>query len=182
MHTYFGGIACHDVSLRLNSKPGRSASCGMHVLTYVRTTYIPTVLDPKFKVFELINAEARESKDISEQSDIYGFGLLLIELLTGKSPADTEFGMQANIVEWARYCYSDCHLDVWIDRMIRGDAATLTDHYQNEIVQTMNLALHCTATDPTARPCASHVLKTLQSLLASTACVSALKFSSSTNY
>ncbi|KAG2699632.1 hypothetical protein I3843_07G199500 [Carya illinoinensis] len=129
-----------------------------------------------------IAPEARQSKDISEQSDIYGFGLFLIELLTGKSPADAEFGMHENIVEWARYCYSDCHLDVWIDRMIRGDATT--DHNQNEIVETMNLALHCTATDPTARPCAGDVLKTLQSVLisSSTSCVSdVLKFSS-TNY
>ncbi|KAF5456465.1 hypothetical protein F2P56_025948 [Juglans regia] len=129
---------------------------------------------------DCVAPEARQSKDISEQSDIYGFGLFLIELLTGKSPADTEFGMHENIVEWARYCYSDCHLDVWIDRMIRGDATT--DHNQNEIVETMNLALHCTATDPMARPCASDVLKTLQSvLISSSSCVSVLKFSS-TNY
>ncbi|KAB1204344.1 hypothetical protein CJ030_MR8G014205 [Morella rubra] len=118
--------------------------------------------------------ETRETKEISEQSDIYGFGLVLIELLTGKSPADTEFGLHENIVEWARYCYSDCHLDGWIDRMIKGHAT----RNPNEIVETMNLALHCTATDPTARPCASDVLKTLESLLRPTSCVSILKFSS----
>lgn len=111
---------------------------------------------------------------MTEQSDIYGIGLVLIELLTGKSPADTEFGMQENIVEWARYCYSDCHLDVWIDTMIRGHAT----NNPNEIVETMNLALHCTATDPTARPCASDVFKTLESVMNPTSCVSTLKFSS----
>ncbi|GMY17564.1 probably inactive leucine-rich repeat receptor-like protein kinase At2g25790 [Fagus crenata] len=118
--------------------------------------------------------ETRETKEMTEQSDIYGIGLVLIELLTGKSPADTEFGMQENIVEWARYCYSDCHLDVWIDTMIRGHAT----NNPNEIVETMNLALHCTATDPTARPCASDVFKTLESVMKPTSCVSTLKFSS----
>lgn len=107
---------------------------------------------------------------------MYGFGLVLIELLTGKSPADAEFGVHESIVEWARYCYSDCHLDMWIDPMLRGDASI----NQNEIVETMNLALHCTATEPTARPSANQVAKTLESALRrrTSSCVFGLKFSS----
>lgn len=89
---------------------------------------------------------------------------MVIELLTGRSPLDIEAGNgihhKNNIVEWARYCYSDCHIDTWIDHVIMkgGDAST----YENDIVETMNLALHCTATDPTARPCARDVLKALE--------------------
>ena len=116
-------------------------------------------------------AEARESKDMTEKSDIYGFGLILIELLTGKSPADAEFGVQyQSMVEWARYCYSDCHLDMWVDPIIRGHAS---NNNQNQIVATMNLALRCTAGDPAARPCATDLSKTLQSAFSIS-----LKFSS----
>ncbi|XWS72522.1 hypothetical protein CRYUN_Cryun02cG0047200 [Craigia yunnanensis] len=119
--------------------------------------------------------EARESKNMTEKSDIYGFGLILIELLTGKSPADAEFGVHQSMVEWARYCYSDCHLDMWVDPMIKGHAS----NNQNQIVQTMNLALRCTAGDPIARPCATDISKTLQSAFSITSCVPAgLKFSS----
>ncbi|KAJ6745631.1 LEUCINE RICH REPEAT FAMILY PROTEIN EXPRESSED [Salix koriyanagi] len=84
--------------------------------------------------------ETRESKDITEKSDMYGFGLILIELLTGKGPADAEFGGHESIVEWARYCYSDCHLDMWIDPMISGNASI----NQNELIETMNFgsAMH----------------------------------------
>ncbi|GLT48195.1 hypothetical protein SLA2020_218350 [Shorea laevis] len=118
--------------------------------------------------------EIRESKEITEKSDIYGFGLVLIELLTGKGPTDAEFVHQS-LVEWARYCYSDCHLDTWVDPTIRGHAS----NNQNEIVETMNLALHCTASDPTARPCAGDVLKTLESSFRVRSWVSSsLKFSS----
>ncbi|KAJ1409820.1 Protein kinase domain [Sesbania bispinosa] len=109
-----------------------------------------------------IAPEARMRKDVTEKSEIYGLGVMLIELLTGRSPMDTE-GMQNSIVEWARYCYSDCHLDTWIDPVMKGGDANAVG-YQNDIVEMMNLALHCTATDPTARPCARDVLKALETV------------------
>jgi serine/threonine protein kinase len=119
----------------------------------------------------IVNAESRESKDMTVEGDMYGFGVVLIELLTGKSPADMEYGVHENIVEWARHCYSDCHLDAWIDTTIRGQAAGNDNKHGKEMVLTMNLALHCTTTDPTARPSASHVVKTLHSLMSPTTCV-----------
>ncbi|KAJ7965929.1 Leucine-rich receptor-like protein kinase family protein [Quillaja saponaria] len=133
--------------------------------------------DPKgFISSNYVAPEARTTNDFTEKSDIYGFGLILIELLTGKSPADMESGEQESMVDWARYCYSDCHLDMWIDPMMKGDYPAL--NIQNEMVATMNLALQCTAGDPTARPCASNVLKTLEAVMKKTnSCVSALKSS-----
>lgn len=107
-------------------------------------------------------SEARMRKEVTEKSDIYGMGVVLIELLTGRSAGEEE-----SMVEWARYCYSECHLDTWVDPMMKGGygngGSRSRSRRQEEVdvVETMNLALHCTATDPTARPCASHVYKTL---------------------
>ncbi|XP_039024372.1 probably inactive leucine-rich repeat receptor-like protein kinase At2g25790 [Hibiscus syriacus] len=138
---------------------------------------VPLSIENKAVVSSAYVAPARESKDMSEKSDIYGFGLILIELLTGKSPADAEFGEQhQSIVDWARYCYSECHLDTWVDPMIRPAHASNVN--QIEIVETMNLALHCTAGDPASRPSATNVLNTLWSAFRITSCVSTLKFSS----
>lgn len=136
----------------------------------------PGMISTDAKTFSpaYVAPETREAKDTTEKSDIYVFGLILIELLTGKTPADTEFGLHESLVEWARYCYSDCHLDTWIDPTVRRTAL----NNQNEIVETMNLALHCTACDPMARPYTTDVVKTLESAIRPTYCVFGLNCSS----
>lgn len=91
---------------------------------------------------------------------MYVFGLILIELLTGKTSIDTEIGLHENLVEWARYCYSDCHLETWVDPLLKVHALK----NPNQIVEIMNLAIQCTARDPVDRPCAGDVVKTLESV------------------
>ncbi|XP_023535293.1 probably inactive leucine-rich repeat receptor-like protein kinase At2g25790 isoform X2 [Cucurbita pepo subsp. pepo] len=106
--------------------------------------------------------EAKESRDITEKSNVYTLGLILIQLVTGKGPVDRQ-----DLVEWARYCYSDCHTDTWVDSSISGDAAAADT---NQIVGFMNLALNCTAGEPMARPSSQHAYKTLLSLCRTTCC------------
>ncbi|GJU89160.1 probably inactive leucine-rich repeat receptor-like protein kinase [Tanacetum coccineum] len=103
--------------------------------------------------------ETKETKEITESSDIYGFGLILIELLSGKTLVDAEIGLHENIVEWARYCYSDCHIETWVDPLLKVHAM----NNPNEFVEIMSLALQCTARDPAARPYAADVVKILES-------------------
>ncbi|GMG99081.1 hypothetical protein Nepgr_000921 [Nepenthes gracilis] len=119
--------------------------------------------------------ETRDTREMTDKTDIYGFGLILIEMITGKSPAVVEFGAYESIVGWARHCYSDCHLDTWIDPMIRGQRSD----NQNQMVETMSLALRCTAIDPAARPCSSDIVKTLDSINRTTTCALGLELSPS---
>lgn len=118
-------------------------------------------------------AETKEAKEITDKNDVYGFGLILVQLLTGKGPTEAELGAPNGVIGWARHCYSDCHLDTWVDPRIRDQKL----NNPNEIVETMNLALQCTATDPTARPCSSDVVKTLESIIKTKRCVLGLEIS-----
>ncbi|KAI3935796.1 hypothetical protein MKX01_032980 [Papaver californicum] len=111
------------------------------------------------------NKDDETTEDKLQQSsdhDIYEFGILMIEILTGKGITDAELGMHDNIVEWARYCYSDCHVDTWIEPSIKDEIMLNQQHHQ--IVEIMKLALQCTAIDPIARPSTNHVMRTLESV------------------
>ncbi|KAF3543395.1 hypothetical protein DY000_02002778 [Brassica cretica] len=110
--------------------------------------------------------ETREHKEVSNKSDIYGFGILLLHLLTGRRPysnEDIESGLRGNLLNWAKDSYSDCHIDTWIDSSI--DMSVYEHH---EILHVMNLALHCTVVDPQERPCTKNLLKALE--LTSSSC------------
>lgn len=50
----------------------------------------------------MCHAEYAYTLKVNEKTDIYSFGVVLLELLTGRRPVECEFGDAMNIVEWVR--------------------------------------------------------------------------------
>ncbi|KAG0590452.1 hypothetical protein KC19_1G100800 [Ceratodon purpureus] len=94
---------------------------------------------------------------VNEKSDIYSFGVVLMELLTGKRPIETEFGDGVDIVQWVRRKIQtkDGVLDV-LDPRMGGVGVPL-----QEVMLVLRVALLCSSDLPVDRPTMRDVVQML---------------------
>ncbi|KAJ7550757.1 hypothetical protein O6H91_07G116800 [Diphasiastrum complanatum] len=95
---------------------------------------------------------------VSEKSDIYSFGVVLLELLTRRQPVEPEFGDAINIVEWvqAKIQNNDDHAFVF-DSSIGSSCMSVRE----EMMLVLRIALLCTSSVPKDRPSMRDVVKML---------------------
>lgn len=95
---------------------------------------------------------------VDEKSDIYSYGVVLLELLTGRMPLDPSFGESIDIVEWVRRkMNSKAKPETALDPDIAGQCK----HVQEEMVLVLKIALLCTAKLPKDRPSMRDVITML---------------------
>lgn len=94
----------------------------------------------------------------SEKTDVFGFGILLLELITGQRAL--EFGKKANqkgvMLDWVRKLHLEQQLDLLVDR----DLKNKYDHI--ELEEMVQVALLCTQFLPVHRPKMSEVVRMLE--------------------
>ncbi|GMI78590.1 HAESA-like 1 [Hibiscus trionum] len=91
---------------------------------------------------------------VNEKSDIYSFGVVILELVTGKPPNDPEFG-DKDVVKWVCVTFDQKGADQVIDPRL-----DLT--YKEEICRVLDIGLLCTNALPINRPSMRNVVKLLQ--------------------
>ncbi|CAM0872060.1 unnamed protein product [Alopecurus aequalis] len=112
---------------------------------------LPTLVGPSFSPTRVSGYRAPEVTDIrrvSQKADVYSFGVLLLELLTGKAPTHAVVNEEG------------LDLPRWVQSVVREEwTAEVFDQellrYQNveeEMVQLLQLAIDCSAQHPDKRP------------------------------
>ncbi|KAK6155859.1 hypothetical protein DH2020_010107 [Rehmannia glutinosa] len=102
--------------------------------------------------------EVTDTRNVSQASDIYSFGVVLLELLCGKRPQLDDDGV-VSLVNWV---HSVVH-DEWTAEVI--DLELL--RYENEeekMVQVLQIAMDCVDIIPGLRPRMSEVVKMLEEI------------------
>lgn len=91
---------------------------------------------------------------MNEKSDIYSFGVVMLELVTGKRPVDPEFG-EKDLASWASLTVDKKGVDQVID-------PRLDSSFKQHICKVLDIALLCISPNPVNRPSMRRVVKLLQ--------------------
>lgn len=101
-----------------------------------------------------MGAEYAYTLRVNEKSDIYSFGVVILELVTGKPPIDPEFG-EKDLVRWVCTTVDQKGSDQVIDPKI-------DPVYREEARRVLEVGIRCTNSLPINRPSMRKVVKLLQ--------------------
>ncbi|GAA0155051.1 transmembrane signal receptor [Lithospermum erythrorhizon] len=94
----------------------------------------------------------------SEKTDVFGFGILLLELITGQKALD--FGRGANqegvMLDWVNKLHLEGKLNLMVDKILKGKFDSVG------LEEMVKVALLCTQMNPSHRPKMSEVLRMLE--------------------
>ncbi|KAM0939246.1 putative protein kinase RLK-Pelle-LRR-XI-1 family [Dioscorea sansibarensis] len=101
----------------------------------------------------------------SKESDIYSYGVVLLELITRKMALDPSFPDNMNVVNWVPSTLNGSDdVDIIIDPSIRHE---ITGSAELEMRRVLKLALQCTASEASDRPSMRSVVTQLTDLRSS---------------
>lgn len=120
-----------------------------------------SVVDGDLGEFGYVAPEYPRIMIASMKGDVYGFGVVLLELVTGQTPlgvTNAEEGFKGNLADWvSQLCGSNQSKDA-IDKSLCGRG------HDDEIVQILKVACTCVASRPKDRPSMYSVYESLKSL------------------
>ncbi|PON53142.1 GPCR kinase [Trema orientale] len=96
---------------------------------------------------------------VDEKSDIYSYGVVLMEILSGKRSVDPEFGDGNSIVDWVR---TKIKTKDGIKDVLDKNAGAACSPVREEMMQMLRIALLCTSRNPADRPSMRDVVLMLQ--------------------
>ncbi|CAM0947201.1 unnamed protein product [Alopecurus aequalis] len=115
----------------------------------------------------------------SRKSDVFSFGIILLEVFTGKRPTNPMFGGESNLRQWVLQSFPAKLIDVLDVKLRQGEQTSQAFHQQtsttspssssiayngNFLVSTFEMGLECSSGSPDQRPSMGDVVMRLKSI------------------
>lgn len=97
---------------------------------------------------------------LTPKSNVWSFGIVILELLTGRKNLDTRYPKEErNIVKWSKpFLADDCRLSLIMDPRIKG-------RFPPKAARTVaDIALRCLQKDPSERPTMRSIVESLKNV------------------
>ncbi|KAH6814995.1 Leucine-rich repeat protein kinase family protein [Perilla frutescens var. hirtella] len=104
--------------------------------------------------------EALKAVKPSQKWDIYSYGMILLEMITGRTPLVQVGNSEMDLVHWMQLCIEEKKpvSDV-LDPNLAQDA-----HQEEEMIAVLKIAMACTQSSPERRPSMRHISDALERL------------------
>lgn len=111
--------------------------------------------------FGYVAPEYSSTMVASLKGDVYSFGIVLLELVTGQKPLEVsiaEEGFKGNLVDWVNHLVSTGRSKDAVDKDLHGKG------HDDEIMQFLKIAWSCVVSRPKDRPSMYRVYESLKSM------------------
>jgi serine/threonine protein kinase len=96
----------------------------------------------------------------SKESDVYSYGVVLLELITKKKALDPSFMEDMDIVGWVRSVWSNAgEIERIVDLSLMDEF--LHSDIMEQVIDVLLVALRCTEKEPSKRPTMRDVVRQL---------------------